>query len=738
MLIFAFTLAVLLAAGASPLIVVDDAGAPVTGAHVEFIDANGNRDAETTDGSGRAAPKDSFAATSAIVEKPGFAPARIGLSSPSRRVILERALPTIGRVSVATRTTQNLHQLPFAASVLDRTTIALVPASSSDRVLRSLVGFDRARSNSGFTNYGQLRVSFAGSGNDRGVVLVDGIPAQDAFGGQVDWQAYPADEIERAELLRGAGSALYGSGGVGGVLELSTFAPRTGYGVTPDGRATVSTGTNDYGDDALEYRAALGSKLGASLSAASTRLAYRDLAPGYASPIDGIATSTSGVVHPRLRYDDGTTTLEGGAIFASDDQFEGRPNYTFDRALRQESGAIGRRIGTGFAHFTYYNRDTTVHNIADLFPTKPGSLRYIQDVPTNENGFLGTFSQPAGIAQFEVLVDQRRVVGSSVQTGPTGKLQASGMGTELSQGIAVQATLTDKRFEGLVGARADRLRYDDLALVSVTAPPKPKTTATTVPGYDDGAISPRVALRYSIGSRLAVRAASGGGFRGPYLNELVRGFNIGQIVEKPNPDLVPERSVTSSAGLDYLIGSGRLAFDVIQTTVNDAIAFATIAPNVMERENFDRTQTNGTTLSYQQPLGACARLRFGATSQYSRVTSGPPGTVGKQLSYVPNQIVTVGVDAAERGPFAFSVDGSYIGQTYADDIQQQPLGAALILGATVRATTASGTTFSIVADNLTNQAYLSSIDRYGPPLTVGIRVGLPLGRTPSRTSTCGV
>ena len=623
-LIFAFTLAALLAAVASPLIVVDDAGAPVSGAHVEFIDANGNRDAETTDGSGRAAPKDSFAAISAVVEKPGFAPARVGLSSPSRRVILERALPTIGRVSVATRTAQNLHQLPFAASVLDRTTIALVPASSSDRVLRSLVGFDRARSNSAFTNYGQLRVSFAGSGNDRGIVLVDGIPAQDGFGGQVDWQAYPADEIERAELLRGAGSALYGSGGVGGVLDISTFAPRTGYGVTPDGRATVSTGTNDYADNALEYRTALGSKIGASLSAVSTRLAYRDLAPGYSSPIDSVATSTSGVVHPRLRYDDGTTTLEGGAIFASDDQFEGRPNYTFDRALRQESGAIGRRFGTGFAHFTYYNRDTTVHNIDDLSRPNPARCATCKTYRPMRTGFGHVLEA----RRYRAVRGARRSTSRRRQqraNGPTGKLQASGTGTELSQGLAVQATVTDKRFEGLVGARADRLRYDDLALVTVTSPPKPKITAATVPGYDDGAISPRVALRYSIGSRLAVRAASGGGFRGPYLNELVRGFNVGQIVEKPNPDLVPERSVTSSAGLDYLIGSGRLAFDVIQTTVNDAIAFATVAPNVMERENFDRTQTNGTTLSYQQPLGACARVRFGATSQYSRVTSGPPG-----------------------------------------------------------------------------------------------------------------
>ena len=733
-----FALAALLAAVAGPLVVVDDSGTAVSGAHVDFIDAGGKRDSEATDAAGRAAPAESFDAVTAVVDKPGFVRARVDLAGSERRVVLERALPTIGRVRVATGSTQNLHQLPLAASVIDRTTIALAPAASSDRVLRNLTGFDRARSNSGFTNYGQLRASFTGAGNDRGVVLVDGIPAQDAFGGQIDWQAYPADEIERAELLRGAGSALYGSGGVGGVLDIATFAPRTGAGVTPDGRISVGAGTNDYADDALQFRTPVAPKVAASLSAVSTGLAYRDLAPGYSSPIDHVAISRSGVVHPRLRYDDGKTTLEGAAIFASDHQDEGRSNYTFDRALRQESGAVTRRIGDGLASFTYYNRDTTVHNIDDLFPTKPGALRYVQDVPTNENGFVATYSQGAGPTQFELRIDQRRVVGSSEQQGPTGKLQASGMGTELAQGVALQATFTKKRFEGLAGVRADRLRYDDLALVTVTASPKPSVVANTVPGHDDGAISPRVALRYDIGSRLAVRVASGGGFRGPYLNELVRGFNVGAIVEAPNPELVPERSVTSTAGLDYLVGTGRLSFDVIETRVNDAIEFVTRSKNLMVRENLDRTQTDGETLTYQQPLGTCTRLRVAGTTQYARVTSGPASTIGKALSYVPSRIVNVGIDAAERGPFAFSIDGSYIGQTYADDIQQQPLGAALLFGATLRARTASGTTFSIVADNLTNQPYLSSIDRYGPPLTVGFRIGLPLGPAAAHTTGCSL
>ena len=81
------------------------------------------------------------------------------------------ALPIIGTVRVVTGSQQSMHNLPVPASVLDQQAIVSLPAVTGDQVLRYLPGFDRNRSNSMFTNYGQLRVSFAGLGNDRGLVL---------------------------------------------------------------------------------------------------------------------------------------------------------------------------------------------------------------------------------------------------------------------------------------------------------------------------------------------------------------------------------------------------------------------------------------------------------------------------------------------------------------------------------------------------------------------------------------
>ena len=647
-------------------------------------------------------------------------------------------MPVIGSVTVATGSAKNVHESPLTTSTLDLATISLSPAATTDRLLRQLPGFDRSRSSSAFTNYGLLRASFSGAGTDRGVVLVDGFPAQDGFGGQIDWQAYPADEIERVELLRGSGSALYGSGAVGGVLSLQTYAPQTGSGVLPNGKILLGAGSNEQADNAMLVRTGIGSTVAASLVTVASQLAYADLPPNYSSPIDHIAKSSSGTEHLRVRYADGRAMLDGSFLVSSDQQDEGRPNYNFERNLRQEDVAVTDRIGPALARFGYYVRDTTVYNNSDTYPGgTPGVVRYRQHVPSNENGFFGSTLLTAGTTELALLVDEKRVDGRSEQYTPTGALGALGTGVQLSQGVGIQATFHAPRTEFLIGARADRVRYDDL---DYTSSMMGMLVPHAVAGHDEGAISPRAALRYDVTPRVALRISSGGGFRAPYLNELVRGFNVGQTVMSPNPNLVPERSRTDVAGIDVLLGTGRLSLDVTETHVSDAIAFLTVAgamPPRAVRQNLDKTQTDGETLTYAQPVGSCTRLRLSGTTQNARVVAGPAVDVGKALTLVPSRTATVGVDGGSRGPLSYSVDGSYIGQTYYDDLNTQPLGAALLFGATVRATTAGGTTFTISGDNLTHQTYLANIDRYGEPLTVSLRIGIPFGQNVRRaTSSC--
>jgi outer membrane receptor protein involved in Fe transport len=736
--VLAVILAAVVAALDPTVIVVDDDGVPVAGATVSFNGPNGGVDLETADRAGDATPRASFAATSATIAAPGFATVSVVLSRGhgTERVILHRVPAVIGAVRVATGSPASVHRLPVAASVLDAQAIEDTPASTSDELLRDLPGFDRDRSNSAYTNYGQLRVSFDGAGNDRGVVLVDGIPAQDAFGGQVDWQAIPPGDITRAELLRGAGSALYGSGGVGGVLSVSTRGPAGGPGLAPDGFISVAGGGLSLSDDELFYRSAIGPGLAASVWTSTTSSTYFVTPPSMRTRDEENARSQSDATQIRLRTIGGVGTFEGSFLYSSDAQDEGRPNYDYGRTFDQESLRYyldGDHTETSIA---IYNRDTDVTNLADQYPTKPGIVRYVQYVPTWEDGVYAAWTSTSPTFTVDARADLRTVHGISNQESASGVLQSLGSGDQTLSGFGLQFTEHVGRFEALAGARYDSVALADERLVTVS---KGVTTIDDAPANDNQAVSPRVALRYDLSPSVALRVSSGSGFRAPYLNELVRGFQVGAVTEAPNPALVPERAVTDSAGFDVLGRNSRLAVDFFHTLVSNGIEFVTITPTLQRRANITHEGSDGAIATYTESLGRCARARLSGQTQYSRVIDGPAEDIGKRLEFVPNRAATAAIDA-QSGPIRYSVEASYLGQAYADDLNTEPLGTALLIGGKVSAPFGAGT-LTLQVENLTNRVYLTSVDRLAEPSSVTLRVTYPLGPRHARddlATTCGV
>jgi outer membrane receptor protein involved in Fe transport len=103
---------------------------------------------------------------------------------------------------------------------------------------------------------------------------------------------------------------------------------------------------------------------------------------------------------------------------------------------------------------------------------------------------------------------------------------------------------------------------------------------------------------------------------------------------------------------------------------------------------------------------------------------------------VPDREATLGIDA-QGGVARYGLDAAFLGAAYADDLNTQPLGSALLLGAHVSAPLASGATLTLDAENLTNRVYLSSVDRLGPPAAVSLRLAVPIGARPAAPARCG-
>ncbi|HEV3157180.1 MAG TPA: TonB-dependent receptor [Candidatus Baltobacteraceae bacterium] len=719
-----------------PLNIVDDRKRPIASAVVTFVDRDGNTDVERSSPSGDVRIRDGFLPIRIHIDAAGFQSVDLpfpGLLGPIR---LDHALSTIAAVSVATGSARNLHTLPLAASVLDEKAIAASTASTTDSLLRSLPGFDLDRSNSEFTNYGQLRVSLNGAGEDRGLLLVDGIPAQDAFGGQVDWNAYPVGDVTRAEILRGPGSALYGSGAIGGVVALDTRGPAPfGAKQGTDGSVSGELGGNDRAGASAFVRSTLSPALAASLWSSRTQFSYNDLAPGYRSPIDVAAFSQNSADAFTARLGSPSSNVEFSNLLSHDAQTEGRPNYTFARALEQY--ALRYFHSSSFADTTIsaYERDSYVTNVADQYPAKPGVLRYIQNVPSWENGIEAIVRATPANWELQARGELRAVHGISNQVGAGSALQSEGSGSQQLGGLALQASLHEHRFEGLVGARYDQTTFSNGTSVSVNSTTHLPIT-TLAPGRTDAAISPRAGLRYDLSPALALRLSAGDGIRSPYLNELVRGYVIGSTTYLPNINLIPERSKSFTFGLDDVDSRNHASLDFTHTDVANAIAFETTSPTTQMRSNIDQTQTDGITGTFQHKINECVNLDASATEQAARVASGPAAIIGKRLAYIPNSNASLGIDDS-AGALRFGVDANYFGQTYADDLNTEPLGAALTFDAHAGTSFGDGSSLKLSWQNLTRQVYLSSIDRIAPPATLQLTFTQTFGRTRPKSVCSG-
>ena len=66
---------------------------------------------------------------------------------------------------------------------------------------------------------------FSLGAGSRVLLLVDGIPMMPGDSGDIKWDIIPLSQIERVEIVKGAGSALYGSHALGGVINIITKEP---------------------------------------------------------------------------------------------------------------------------------------------------------------------------------------------------------------------------------------------------------------------------------------------------------------------------------------------------------------------------------------------------------------------------------------------------------------------------------------------------------------------------------
>jgi outer membrane receptor protein involved in Fe transport len=548
------------------------------------------------------------------------------------------------------------------------------------------------------------------SGVSRALVLEDGVPLNDGFGGWMYWGSVPRLGISRVEIAPGASSALYGSSALGGVVQIVTRPIEDHLDVELQGGRFETAG------GALSVGGRSG-RLGGSVDLEGLRTGgYGVLAsPG---PIDQPASSRRGAVRARLEAGlaEGVVASARLAGFAEDQN--GGTRYTTAAAgetlaaLGLSAGAVEARAFARWARFSQQRaRIQPDRSVED-----PASA---QRAPADDQGISLQWSRGGFLAGG----DLRRVFGRSIEEPASGAIALTAVSGEQRQGgvfaqqlleplpwLRVQGALRLDFWNNLGGVRREAL---------VSGP----VNDSELPDRSDVALSPRLAVRAHVLSWLSVRAAGYRSFRAPTLNELYRPFQVGPVRTEANPQLGPETLLAAEAGFDlpWLRATGFIA------RLRDPIVNVTVGTNQM-RQNLGSARVRGLELAGLWAPVSAVRLSLAWTFTDARVSSG--NLAGRLLPQDPRHRLVAAASFADPRIVEVDLQLRWTSEQFDDDANRLRLPGFAVLDFQVARTVAPGWDVFAAAENLLDRRYLvglqGGIATVGQPLFVraGVRARL--------------
>ncbi len=206
-----------------------------------------------------------------------------------------RTYETEETVVTATKQAVEPEKVPQAVTVITPEEIRNTPAYNVGEMLDLVPGVRIIRAGSvGASNGVSIRSLNGGPSSNKTLVLVDGRPVNDAWTGGVNWHAIPMEMVDRVEVMRGPGSALYGSQASGGVISVFTRKPAEGF----HGWLSIRQELNSSGEIAdtqadgygrPEIRATklgLNGTFGGKASSHFVSLGYRDATQSFPTPTE--------------------------------------------------------------------------------------------------------------------------------------------------------------------------------------------------------------------------------------------------------------------------------------------------------------------------------------------------------------------------------------------------------------------------------------------------------------------
>lgn len=486
-------------------------------------------------------------------------------------IVVYAETPSLDEIVVtASRMPQPLDQSLTHTSVINQKDIQASQAPDLPTLLRSLAGVEIYQSG-GIGK--QSSLFLRGTNSSHALVLLDGVRIGSATSGMTAIDQLMLDQIERIEVVRGNVSSLYGSDGIGGVIQIFTKHGK--------GEPSLNIGAEAGTHNTRRLAAGFGGEV------AST--SFHMQVSRYKS--DGVTAIKPGIV-PAVNpdkdgYDNTSLTAKVRHSFNPD---HGLTASLFDsRADSQTDNSFGLKTDVNSSKAEIQKIALTSDNrFSNLWQSQ---VQLSQGLDDTQNFLNGAPDLMMG-AQFKTTGKQL----SWQNTLKLGKSNVLNIGLEqLNQQVASSTLFTSTSrtdnslfagYTGLYGAHQVQLnlrrdRYSDFG-----------SADTALLGYG-----------YDLTDAWRVTASIGTAFKAPTLNDLfypLVDYGYGYSYQG-NPNLKPERSRNTELGVHYAANDQRLDVAYFDNRINDLIVNNNLPASTMV--NLGKARIDGLELAYIGKFG---------------------------------------------------------------------------------------------------------------------------------------
>ena len=256
--------------------------------------------------------------------------------------------------------------------VIDRERLTGSASGRLEDILKDVPGFQLFRRtdarSANPTSQGATLRALGGNASSRALLILDGVPQSDPFGGWISWPAYDPQRLGGVRVMRGGGSGVHGAGALAGTIEMVTATPSDFDGVD----ARLAYGSRD----SIDAHAGLITKLGRG---------HALLSAGYGRG-DGfipIVAGQRGPVDRRSPYEQASVALRGVMPLSGDVELQAnglvvqrrpRARHGVERHQTRGADASLRLVGGGAWRWSalayvqtrdFYNSFASVNDGAD-------------------------------------------------------------------------------------------------------------------------------------------------------------------------------------------------------------------------------------------------------------------------------------------------------------------------------------------------------------------------------------